>query len=60
MDFSEFMTTFAVCISVLFSGFLVYENERRGMASAYGKLTTQQVCAYVGRLMCGKVNRLIT
>jgi len=29
MDFSEFMTTFAVCISVLFSGFLVYENERR-------------------------------
>lgn len=29
MDLSEFMTTFAVCISVLFSGFLVYENERR-------------------------------
>ena len=29
MDFSELMTTFAVCISVLFLGFLVYENERR-------------------------------
>jgi len=29
MDFSDFMATFAVCISVLFSGFLVYENERR-------------------------------
>ena len=29
MDFSEFMTTFTVCIAVLFSGCLVYENERR-------------------------------